>query len=963
MAADKPSTDEATVKAGGLDDLPTMEDLRAHMAANSELPQPEHKTSPEPEPKPALVPDVGLGEREPELDLPPPPTAADKGQKPPPYLTRGGPLKEELGPSDGAKIKSDSFRPSRGPNPAWFAVPAALAGAATWALGAGVLPGGSGLLSTTALTLSGALAVLTAWSIGRRTRTDEEERLVYMAAGETGDPLMLSDDKGRVLYANEAMRALFHPSAIAEVPNAIRFSEQDSESPTVIRRMLSAASGGAKDRAELPLMQGGGIIWLSFSAKPTGKPGSGIVAWSARDVTARRELDQVRSTEEALLADLLDNLPVGFFSVDGTGRMVYANDTLCSWLGVSLSQIRDKNLGFAEFVTELVPNDSEDDDGDNGQVTLKPLHRGETFKAFLLQSGRINDDGDLLYTRSIVVRDLVRKQPPPETAVVAHPGADEDISDIARRLYWLFDEAPVAIAMLDMKANITDCNGAFLKMLGLHKDDVQGRPLTDRLTREDRGDVGGQLSKVVMGILRAAHIEVRMPAPGGREVTASLFASRMEDAFGEVTGLLLHFIDTTEQKHLEVQFAQSQKMQSIGQLAGGIAHDFNNLLTAMIGFSDLLLTRHGPEDPSFNDINQIRQNAVRATSLVRQLLAFSRKQTLEPQVIEAKEKLSDLSEVMSRLIGPTIELNIEHSRDLWPIRVDPTQFDQVILNLAVNARDAMPGGGTLTIRTSNLVFEEPTQRGLEHVPAGEYVTIDVIDTGEGIRKEDLGRIFEPFFSTKEVGEGTGLGLSTVYGIVHQTGGHIFVDSAPGEGAAFTVCLPRFDESRGTPQVVDADPQTPDPQTQDPEPQTPEPAEQPGLMSERDSGDEADLTGDGTILLVEDEDAVRMFGARALRNKGYTVLEAENGEEALEVINGTEEEIDLIVTDVVMPGMDGHTLVQFVRQEIPDMKVILISGFAENVIPGGIDENAGFAFLPKPFSLKDLAAKVKSVLAE
>ena len=938
MAADKPSTDEAIQTTEEADDLPTMEELRANL-------------TPDPEP-------VQDAEREPELDLPPPAPKEDKDdQKPPPYLTRGGPLSQEPSATQAAKIKSDSFRPSRGPNPVWFAAPAVVAAGAAWAMGAGLVPGGD-LLSTTAFSIGGAMAMLTAWSIGRRSRTDEEERLVYMAAGETGDPLMVTDAKGQVLYANEAMRAMFHPSAVAEVPNAIRFSEQDGESPAVIRRMLSAAAGGAKDRVELPVMQGAGVVWLSFSAKPAGKPGSGMVAWSARDVTARRELDEVRSTEEALLADLLDNLPVGFFSVDGTGRMVYANETLCAWLGVSLGEIRDKNLGFSEFVTELAASDNDEDDGDNGQVTLKPLHGGEKFKAFLLQSARISDEGDLLYTRSIVVRDLVRKQPPPETAVVAHPGADEDISDIARRLYWLFDEAPVAIALLDMKANITDCNGAFLKMLGLHKDDVQGKPLTDRLTREDRGDVGGQLSKVVMGIMRAAHLEVRMPAPGGREVTASLFASRMEDAFGEVTGLILHFIDTTEQKHLEVQFAQSQKMQSIGQLAGGIAHDFNNLLTAMIGFSDLLLTRHGPEDPSFNDINQIRQNAVRATSLVRQLLAFSRKQTLEPQVIEAKEKLSDLSEVMNRLIGPTIELNIEHSRDLWPIRVDPTQFDQVILNLAVNARDAMPGGGTLTIRTSNLTFDEPIQRGMEQVPAGEYVAIDVIDTGEGIRKEDLGRIFEPFFSTKEVGEGTGLGLSTVYGIVHQTGGHVFVDSAPGEGAAFTVCLPRYDESLGTPQVIEAEPEP-----QKAKPKEPEPTEQPELKSERESEDEADLTGDGTILLVEDEDAVRMFGARALRNKGYTVLEAANGEEALEVINATEETIDLIVTDVVMPGMDGHTLVQFVRQEIPDMKVILISGFAENVIPGGIDENAGFSFLPKPFSLKDLAAKVKSVLAE
>jgi len=855
----------------------------------------------------------------------------------------------------------ERFRPFRGPNPLVFGLGSFVFGGAYVALQSGIISLDTLTPDLNAAMLRGAtmglglvFGALFAWSLGRRSRTDDEAALVYMAAGETGEPLMLSNAQGQVLYANRGFRALFHPNAAAEVPNALRFFDDDADAGVAVRRMLSAAAGGARDWGELRFKSASeGVQWWQLGARPAGKPGRGLVCWSARDVTARRELDEVRRAEEAVLADLLDNLPVGFFSVDGSGRMVYANDTLCKWLGIGLSDIRDQGLGFAEFVSGLSADGDSDDDGENGQVTLLP-RGGLAFKAFLLQSARMGEGDELLYTRSIVVRDLVRRQALPESTAVVHSDMDDDLSDIARRLYWLFDEAPVAIALLDMKANITDCNGSFLKMLGLHGDDVQGQPFTERLSKEDRGEVGGQLSKVMMGIMRAAHIEVRMPAVGGREVTASLYASRMEDAFGEVTGLILHFIDTTEHKHLEVQFAQSQKMQSIGQLAGGIAHDFNNLLTAMIGFSDLLLTRHGPDDPSFNDINQIRQNAVRATSLVRQLLAFSRKQTLEPQIVDAKEKLSELSEVLGRLIGPTIDLNIEHTRDLGLIRVDPTQFDQVILNLGVNARDAMPGGGTLTIRTANLLLAEPVQRGMDLVPAGEYVTLDVIDTGEGIRKEDIGRIFEPFFSTKEVGDGTGLGLSTVYGIVHQTGGHVFVDSAPGEGAAFTVCLPRYfeDDETATAAVamdVANKPERP-------------PIPQSGLKAEREGG-EGDLTGVGTILLVEDEDAVRMFGSRALRNKGYTVLEASNGEEALEVINATEETIDLIVTDVVMPGMDGHTLVQFVRQEMPDMKVILISGFAENVIPGGITEESGFAFLPKPFSLKDLAAKVKSVLAQ
>ena len=320
---------------------------------------------------------------------------------------------------------------------------------------------------------------------------------------------------------------------------------------------------------------------------------------------------------------------------------------------------------------------------------------------------------------------------------------------------------------------------------------------------------------------------------------------------------MLHFIDVTEQKNLEVQFAQSQKMQAVGQLAGGVAHDFNNLLTAMIGFCDLLLMRFRPGDPSFADIMQIKQNANRAANLVRQLLAFSRQQTLQPRILDITDVLVELSHLLRRLIGENIELKVVHGRDLGLVKVDQGQIEQVIINLAVNARDAMPGGGTLTIRTANATQTSALRRGHEIMPAGNYVLIEVADTGIGIPKENLARIFEPFFSTKEVGSGTGLGLSTVYGIVKQTGGFIFVDSAPGRGAVFQIYLPRHQAVRSAPART-----------------RPEAARTAGCP---------DLTGVGTVMLVEDEDPVRIFGARALRNKGYKVIEAKSGESALEMI--------------------------------------------------------------------------------
>jgi two-component system cell cycle sensor histidine kinase/response regulator CckA len=386
----------------------------------------------------------------------------------------------------------------------------------------------------------------------------------------------------------------------------------------------------------------------------------------------------------------------------------------------------------------------------------------------------------------------------------------------------------------------------------------------------------------------------------------------------------------SDSQRLEAQLAQTLRLRAVGQLAGGIAHDFNNLLTVMIGFCDLLLLRHRPGDPSYPDIMQIRQNANRAAMLVRQLLAYSRRQTLQPQVVCLIEVLSELAHLLRRLIGSNIDLKLEHGRDLNPVLVDPGQLEQVVINLVVNARDAMPNGGMLTIRTANLRVVRPVPAIGESVPAGEYVQIDVIDTGTGIAPDIIDRIFEPFFSTKRVGVGTGLGLATVYGIVKQSGGYLAVDSTVGRGTDFRIYLPCHPERVASPV------------RREPEEET------------------RDLTGTGTILLVEDEEAVRLFSARALRNKGYKVIEARNGRSALDIMNHTSDPIDLLITDVVMPEIDGPALVEGFRAARPGLKVIFISGYVEASLTAvGSDVH----FLAKPFSLKQLASKVKEVLAE
>jgi two-component system cell cycle sensor histidine kinase/response regulator CckA len=379
-------------------------------------------------------------------------------------------------------------------------------------------------------------------------------------------------------------------------------------------------------------------------------------------------------------------------------------------------------------------------------------------------------------------------------------------------------------------------------------------------------------------------------------------------------------------------------MQAIGQLAGGVAHDFNNLLTAIIGFCDLLLARHQAGDPSFADVMQIKQNANRAANLTRQLLAFSRRQTLRPKVLSLTDAIAELQNLLSRLLTEKVELKIVHGRDLGLVKVDQNQLEQVIMNLAVNARDAMPDGGKLTIRTANVSEED--SRALDHalMPPGEYLLIEVADTGMGIPKENLGKIFEPFYTTKDPSKGTGLGLSTVYGIVKQTGGFIFLYSTVGKGTTFRIYLPRYFE---TPAEAKAEADA---------------------VAAAAAAEPTDLTGKGTILLVEDEDAVRTFAARALATRGYDVLQADSGEAAIAIVDGHKGRIDLIVSDVVMPNMDGPTMIKALKGKLPGVKIIFVSGYAEDAFEKSLDPDQEFHFLPKPFSLKQLAAAVKEVIS-
>jgi len=398
--------------------------------------------------------------------------------------------------------------------------------------------------------------------------------------------------------------------------------------------------------------------------------------------------------------------------------------------------------------------------------------------------------------------------------------------------------------------------------------------------------------------------------------------------------VLLLLKDNSEEAKLKRQIAQATKMQAVGQLAGGVAHDFNNILTAIIGHCDLMLMRHTPGDTDYDDLQQIKSNSNRAAGLTRQLLAFSRQQTLRPQVLQLPDVISEVSHLLKRLLGETVQLVVKHGRDLGPVRADPGQLEQVIVNLSVNARDAMAskGGGTLTIQTYSVKANQVADLGSEILPIADYSALSIADTGTGIAPAILGKVFEPFFTTKEVGKGTGLGLSTVYGIVKQSGGYIFADSKVGDGTRFTIYLPVHhveDEKKG------------------------------GRRSKKQES-ESELWGTGTILLVEDEPMVRTVAERALTRHGYKVLTANNGEEALEIIDRGDE-IALLISDVVMPVMDGPTMVREARKTRPELPILFMSGYAEEQLRKSIDI-ANVAFLPKPFSVQELAEAVRKVLS-
>jgi two-component system, cell cycle sensor histidine kinase and response regulator CckA len=450
----------------------------------------------------------------------------------------------------------------------------------------------------------------------------------------------------------------------------------------------------------------------------------------------------------------------------------------------------------------------------------------------------------------------------------------------------------------------------------------------ERLLPGDRSVFREYLQSAI-GSVTPLEVEFRTVRADGKVKWFQAHAIVVRDSDGSATRLIGLNSDITEHRNLKDQLRQSQKMEAIGRLAGGIAHDFNNLVTVVAGYGELLLSRRSPDDPERQEIEEIVKAGNRTAQLTRQLLAFSRKQILEPRVVCLDDVASGIERMLRRLVGENIDLILTPAEDLWSVRVDPSQVEQVLMNLAVNSRDAMPGGGSLAVSTANVVLDEAFLKANKGAVPGPHVVLSVRDTGCGMDDETISHIFEPFFTTKEAGKGTGLGLATVYGIVKQSGGYIEVESAVGRGTTFRVYFPRCDTT-----AADA------------------PA--PALSKAR-------VTGSETILVVEDEKAVRKVVSRALEGKGYTVLAAADGDQAFRVSAAHRGAIDLLITDMVLPGIGGRDLAERLRSSFPGMRVLYMSGYADAAGPPSDPTAARHSFLQKPFKTDSLLRKVREVL--
>ena len=732
------------------------------------------------------------------------------------------------------------------------------------------------------------------------------------------EPAVVADAKGRAVYANAPYMKLASSAGLSRLVgfDVLYAGYPDFVEP--VYQLGQAANQGKREMRDMRIAAGssapfadaenGKWLRLQVSPMPNNNRG-GKTLWRLLDITDDRMRQESAFTRLQFIISYLDQAPVGFFSTLPNGKVDYINATLAAWLGFDLIEVQSGKMTLDQVIGPASAK---------VLTALEPKEGGHRIDRFVLPLKAKNGTTELYTLINRADYDGQGKPLPARCMVMQGTGDESSVESPLE----IMSSLPIGYAALDSDGRIINANAPLLSlssklgrgamMAGAMDADSASRFVTKRA--EAKSDDPVQLDVGFIGNeQRSAHLTL---VPGKQGEGSAVFA-----------------IDKTESKLMEAQLAHGQKMQAVGQLSSGLAHDFNNMLTPIIGFADLLLIKMRPTDPSFQDVMAIKQNANRAAGLVRHLLAFSRKQTILPKPCDLPDQMSDLGLLLKRMVGDKVELSISHARDLWPVMVDIHQLEQAIVNLASNARDAMPKGGRFSLTTYNLPAAATSSIGQPLSPI-DYVVVQTADTGQGIPKDIVDKIWDPFFTTKEVGKGTGLGLSMVYGFVKQSGGFIYCDSEIGKGTSFRIFLPRL-EAKAAAALFEAKPVA-------------------EAVAPRQ-----DFSGRGRILIVEDEDSVRAFASRALVSRGYTVVEASTGQMGLEVLEEDKVGFELILSDVVMPEMDGPTMLKELRKRGITSKFIFMSGYAEDAFEKTPDSPTDFSFIQKPFSLKQLVEKVKA----
>lgn len=766
-----------------------------------------------------------------------------------------------------------------------------------------------------------------------RERTDPGISRSFLDTLPTGT--IVTDRKGRIIYANRAYGEVTGANGAPNLRTLERLLAREPEASEAVYRLGNLAREGGTGEEEFRLSRSLSATgdpsarWYRASVRPLGA--EGLRVWQLADITVERREQETFFRDLQHAIDYLDHAPAGFFAAREDGKIAYINATLAGWLGIDLASFRPGALSIDDFAGPEAAVILGRQGGEPGDAKIRVLDldlvktNGQRLPVRLLRQSTTTADG----------------APGPARTLVLNRAGDLDgartLEAAELRFTRFFNSSPMAIAALDERGRATRANPAFARLFG--QEAAGGSiPFEEAIHADGREAFEQALGAARRGQAGIPSIDVDLAAEGAR--TVRLYFNAVSDVTdGSKDATIVYGVDFTDQRALEEQFAKAQRMQAIGNLAGGIAHDFNNVLTIITASVDFLLLNHRSGDPAFQDLLLIKQSANRAASLVRQLLAYSRRQTMRPKMLNLTDVVADMHLLLKRIVGDLVKLDRHHGRDLWPVMADIGQFEQVVTNLVQNARDAMEEGGTITISTRNVAADEAAGLGYGELSAADYVLVEVADTGSGMPADVAERVFEPFFTTKEIGKGTGLGLSMVYGIVKQSGGFIFVDSKIGEGTTFRIFLPRHVPAEAAPAREAA-------------------AGAPAPVAAK-----IDLSGTASILLVEDEDHVRAGNVRALKMRGYEVHEASSGVEALEVMEEIGGQIDLVVSDVVMPEMDGPTLLREMRKTRPDLKFIFVSGYAEDAFAKNLPDGEKFGFLAKPFSLRELAVAVKDMLDE